>query len=314
MKKHDYVVLVIIFVLFVCQFITPFSSYHGEKLTSFTANLNYFNLHWSFNYFIFTICILLSAVTLLLTSIKSRKGILQVNWLWLLGILGSFIFWFGQDNFLGRKQTFSEANLPLISFFLYDLLILVQFLGEFSLRSKVKEMRAESEELKVLLKNKNVQYESTVLVNPPFWTGITHPDVYKLSLTDDEVIIGTKNPIIIPYKSIEDIKFNKYIGFSVSSPLLATIKITTDSQKEYRIAWSSFNESIPYSVFQTDQIFQALKSATKGEKVRAASKYMYVLSILYVVLLVAGQMLGGIIGIVGAIILCLGLQRILTKR
>lgn len=107
------------------------------------------------------------------------------------------------------------------------------------------------------LRDKEVLYESTVLLNPGFWTGISHPKPYQLAVTETTLYIGATPPVIIPFDSIEDIQFKRWWSADLQSPLVGTIKIIT-RMKTYRLAWGPESKWAPYSIDETEDLYKSL--------------------------------------------------------
>ncbi len=101
----------------------------------------------------------------------------------------------------------------------------------------------------------NQIYESTVLVNPKWFLGFRKNKPVKLSVKDNQLILGTLPPTVIPFQNIKSIKYNYWFD--------SAFKINLIDGRTYRIVWFSDDKTIRYSAMETGDVFNNLKRIIK---------------------------------------------------
>jgi hypothetical protein len=155
----------------------------------------------------------------------------------------------------GQELQMTLFYYPLIGFFLFDIIFLFNLFGVYEYKAKLTEKSFDSEAIKKAVSGEDIVYETSVIQNFPWFATFTSQKRYKLILTQNKIIIGTSPLTTILFKDISKIKFDKYFSLEAPVPIIITLKNGTT----YKIAWGSTNESVPFDLSRTNDIYEAIK-------------------------------------------------------
>lgn len=130
MNNYDKITLGFVILLIIIQLFFPLTTVFGEIVTAPEANLKYFDIHWSFNYFMFMIVAIVIGLVLFLITLKEkyRKFHSYTYWIWFIAIIiiaGTLI---PMENYLKSQNSlvtdiYNIAN-AIPSLFILDFIIL----------------------------------------------------------------------------------------------------------------------------------------------------------------------------------------------
>ena len=326
MKVYDYISFGLIFILATLLFLpSGITTTDGQNISYFTLALNYGSLNWSFYYFYFISFLFLTGITwaLIYGRGKTPDQYSKVAFVWLTALVGWVVFYVKQRDFIEKIQPQMGLIMPSNNasggiYFLAMLFGLLIILGQnysaiLSVRIKNKSLKLKQEEdLNTYIGNKERLYENTILLNPPWYASLTTPQRYKVVATGKELIISTSPLTIIPLSSIKDVQFWKGFGFPT------TFDVNLRSGKVLKMAWAPENEAVPYSLPTTTSVFNVINKivtkSQKGESIEAKdievkSKHPYLWSLSYLVVIIVGQILGGIAGLLCGFVIIFGLNK-----
>ncbi len=144
-RSYDKVVFFIIFILIAVQFILPVGRVNGKSISAITENLIYYQIHWSFNYFLIIMGVLLLGTIFFLLSLKYRKLYPYSSLWWCICVIALFIVEIKREALLESNISPEIVDLPIApvtTIFLLLILALIQLIGEFYI-SRSKKYRAE---------------------------------------------------------------------------------------------------------------------------------------------------------------------------
>lgn len=243
-KATNPVINTLVGVYLAVLFFTPYITVNGESLTALEAFLKYGNVHWTYNYFLFSLAIPVLAYIFLILKKKFKSNIFEEGALlvWILGLIGQYIF---TSN---SPVTSIDESMSLngILTLLISMGIIFYHLMALSIAQGIKKAVQMDKKIADLKQGRNVLYENTVLLNPSWFYFVLFYTLKPLPFiaTDKEFIIGSDESIIIPFPSIKSIDLNHYSGgtfilWLLCLWLLSYITINLNDGKSYRVSWAS---------------------------------------------------------------------------
>jgi len=150
MNNPDKITLGLIIFLLIVQFFFPLTTISGNIVTAHQAFLKYYNLHWSFYYFIFMISVILvGSITFFLTlKQKFRKYHSYTSWIWLIAIIGLFFFGASLESYLESQNLWvgdKYSAMNLIPSVIILLLIILSGLLEIMRKDNKKAVKEKKE-------------------------------------------------------------------------------------------------------------------------------------------------------------------------
>lgn len=298
------------------QFTLPFAEKEGEVLTSFEA-LSLLDMHWGFGYFYFMIFVLLLAIILFVISLKVETPKWCDFSLWMVAFVGLLVFMIALQGFLDANPSLGiddNSKNGVFSYLLVGIALIIavgRLYIEYEKLAKKALEETLTPEFKRSIENKNILYENTIHLNPQWYVTIAHPDPLRMVVTDKEIIISSSPLTKIPLSSIAKITHN--------SMYQTAFRIHCKDGRKYKILWGPANKTLPYSILETRDIKDNLNRILKGHRPLEKRKKMidnkksYMWSILYIALLIIGQALAGIGGMIGAFIISFGVHKVVRN-
>lgn len=262
MKKLSAFSIILLLLMLFVQFTLAFSTFNGEGLNAYDTYFKFQHLHWSFNYFIFIIVVIIVGILLeIIHNFEKHKFTYWFDFtFWTIGCWGQVVIGWQLQDFLKANPTLGikdESYTLALSVFpamLIWIFSLLKVVVEYMEKADKDMPKFISKGYKNYLKDKSDFYETTILLNPKWSDPITHPYPYKMAITKDEIIISTDPPTIITYKSISAVKMDGRLTFSIHRL----------DGKIYRIMWGSPYKHIAYELNYTMELYEMINEAFSG--------------------------------------------------
>jgi uncharacterized membrane protein len=267
-KGMNVIVLILILYFLYIQFNFSFIEIQGKEVDAFYANMQYSNIHWGMNYFIFIIIIgVIGFLLALLTVINKHKltywydfTIWFIGFAGIIGIMASLQSFFKENQNLGIKENSTNALYSVLIVILALFISITNLYYEYKSKGKKHTEESYTSELKNVIKDKPILFKATVLLNPEFELVYIPPHPVLLLVTNNEIVISTSPLIIIPFKSIKN--FEPPIRGIDGKP---SFSIVCENGETYDIIWAPENRLSPYNFDKTLEIYNNIEKIFKSK-------------------------------------------------
>lgn len=277
MKIQDKVIIVAVSLLVLLQFYLPFITDNTGDQNALTA-LKYGDIHWGF-YYIFAVggsLIVSLIIFIFVCTDKYRKFYLRADLVWYVSVGILCVFGIPLESFLKANPeigilTYSRITAVWVVTFMSLILIgLVHLLAAIH-EQMLKDMKQSSnEKFDSFLKNKKIVYKTTVYFSKKWYFMFIRIKPSKIALTSNEIVIATnKDYLVIPYRSIKDIKKNR--GGKINGGMYTPFRLILQNDTVYRIAWTT-EGGIVGDYDKTMKIYDKVYRLWKGENVEIESE------------------------------------------